>query len=126
MGNCWGQTMQHGGSPQQIFRRVRRCGLLAAALLLGALLPGCASTLSSLPPELGGLPADTPARPAGEAPDYPAVHDMPPPRQTTPMTPQQLKQTEAEMMRAREQQARQAGRPASEATAEEKARSKTR
>jgi len=78
-----------------------------AALLLAATLAGCGSTLSNLPPEMGGLPADTPARPATQQYAYPAVHDMPPPRESTIMTPEQVQQQEAEMARLRDQQTKQ-------------------
>lgn len=94
--------MRHGGSRALFCRTGLRTGAL---LILGAMaLAGCSSTLASLPAEMGGLPADAPARPEGEAPAFPAVHDMPPPRQTSVMTPEQIKQTEAEMVRARDRQ----------------------
>lgn len=87
-------------------RKLPHCGRAAALLLFAVTLAGCtsaSSTLSNLPAEMGGLPADTPARPTGQQLAYPAVHDMPPERQTTVMTPEQLKQAEAEMTRLREQ-----------------------
>ena len=84
----------------------------SAVILLGMMLAGCTSTLSGLPTELGGLPADTPAKPEeGRQLAYPAVHDMPPPRSGTVMTPTQVKQAEAEMMQARDRQARQSADP---------------
>src|SRR5262245_27819403 len=84
--------------------KLPQCGRAVAPLLMAAVLAGCTSTLSSLPPEMGGLPADTPARPTGQQLAYPAVHDMPPPRETTTMTPEQVQQAQAEMARLRDQQ----------------------
>jgi hypothetical protein len=96
--------MPQGGSPQRKFNGARL--RVSAALVVAAVLAGCSSTsstLSNLPAEMGGLPADAPAGPApGQQLAYPAVHDMPPPRQTTAMTPEQVKQAEAEMARMRD------------------------
>ena len=84
-----------------------RSGHCAALLLIGLGLAGCTSTLSNMPAAMGGLPADAPARPAeGQQPAFPAVHDMPPPRQTTTMTPQQVNQTEADLARLRDRMPR--------------------
>jgi hypothetical protein len=56
-----------------------------------------------MPPALGGMPADTPARPAsGEELAFPAVHDMPPPRQSPMLSPDQVRRKEAEMARVRD------------------------
>jgi hypothetical protein len=79
--------------------------LLALALAVG--LAGCSSTLGDLPPQLGGLPAGTPERPAA-ASVYPAVHDMPPPRQDTVLTTDERKKAEAELADLRARQAKQA------------------
>jgi hypothetical protein len=77
---------------------------MALALPLG--LGACSSVFSSLPTQLGGMPADTPqasAAPAG----YPAVHDMPPPRQNAVLTESEQKQAESELTALRERQAKQ-------------------
>jgi hypothetical protein len=60
-----------------------------AALGVAALLCSCApgSVIDKLPGGVG-LPAGTPERPATPY-VYPAVHDMPPPRETPPMTEEQ-------------------------------------
>lgn len=58
----------------------KRVGQVAAALLLAATLAGCSSVIDTVPTSLGGLPEGVPARPAAQA-AYPAVHDVPPPRQ---------------------------------------------
>jgi hypothetical protein len=74
----------------------------AGLLVAGALLSGCASTVAdNLPPMLGGLPTNTPARPAGPQ-AYPPVHDTPPPRQDALLTDAEVKQIEADMVKDRE------------------------
>jgi hypothetical protein len=79
--------------------------LLALALAVG--LGACASTVADVPPEVGGLPAGTPQRPAQPG-VYPAVHDMPPPRPNTVLTEEERKKAEAELKALRERQEKQA------------------
>lgn len=82
---------------------------LWAALGLAAALAGCApgSMIDRIPGEIGGLPAAAPARP--ETPyEYPAVHDMPPDRASTPMTEAEQVKLEKELINVRD---RQEGRP---------------
>ena len=80
---------------------------IGAALGLATVLSGCAPIIDRLPSELGGLPASAPARP--EAPyEYPAVHDMPPNRASTPMTEEEQVRLEKELITVRD---RQEGRP---------------
>ena len=76
-------------------------------LALTASLGACVSTVADLPPQVGGLPAGTPQRPA-EPGVYPAVHDMPPPRPNTVLTEEERKKAEAELKAVREQQEKQA------------------
>jgi len=79
-----------------------------AALSLAAVLAGCAPgpIIDRLPGELG-LPAGAPARP--ETPyEYPAVHDMPPNRASSPMTEEEQVRLEKELINVRD---RQEGRP---------------
>ena len=79
-----------------------------AALGLAALLAGCAPgpIIDRLPGELA-LPAGAPARP--ETPyEYPAVHDMPPDRASSPMTEEEQVRLEKELTNVRD---RQEGRP---------------
>jgi hypothetical protein len=78
---------------------LRACGAAAFALLLAA----CTSTLSSLPPALGGEPPGTPERPAEPA-AYPAVHDMPPPRANTVLTEEEQKKAQADLTALRNAQ----------------------
>ena len=82
---------------------------LWAALGLVTVLTGCApgSMIDRIPGEVGGLPAGAPARP--ETPyKYPAVHDMPPDRASTPMTEEEQVRLENELTTVRD---RQEGRP---------------
>ncbi len=85
----------------------RRPGLaLIVALALPMGLGACASTFSGLPAQMGGLPADTPQSATAPA-AYPAVHDMPPPRQNSVLTEAEQKQAEAELAALRARQAKQ-------------------
>ena len=72
----------------------KRVGQVAAALLLAATLAGCSSVVDNIPTSVGGLPEGVPQRPA-TPPAYPAVHDMPPPREDGALS-------EAESKRLRE------------------------
>jgi hypothetical protein len=75
---------------------------------LATVLAGCAPgpVIDRLPGELG-LPAAAPVRP--ETPyEYPAVHDMPPDRASSPMTEDEQVRLEKELINVRD---RQEGRP---------------
>jgi hypothetical protein len=76
--------------------------LLAAASL--AILAGCSSSqiIDELPAPVA-LPADAPARPATPY-QYPAVHDMPPPRTTEPMSAEDQLRLEQELTAVRNRQ----------------------
>jgi hypothetical protein len=67
---------------------------------------------NELPTAIGGMPQAAPER-AETAPAYPAVHDMPPPRNTKVLTEEEKKRAEAELAVMREQQARRAQSAAS-------------
>jgi hypothetical protein len=85
--------------------------LWAATLGLAAALAGCSPgpILDKLPAGMG-LPANTPARP--ETPyEYPAVHDMPPARESVPMTEEEQVKLEKDLANARD---RQEGQPPSD------------
>jgi hypothetical protein len=102
-------------------RGARQFNLGARGLVLalaGALmLSSCANTTNmtdmgsklgnELPTAMGGMPAAAPERPETQ-PAFPAVHDMPPPRNTKVMTEEEKKRVEAELAVMREQQARRA------------------
>jgi len=79
---------------------------LAAALGLLGLLTGCSGGVigDALPSGMGGLPSAAPARPAAPA-KFPAVHDMPPPRSTSPMSEAEHFKLEKELEAARDRQA---------------------
>jgi hypothetical protein len=70
-------------------RSLQRWSCCAFAGLTALLVASCAANGGPLgeqvPPQFGGLPADTPARPPEVAP-FPAVHDLPPPRSTQPLS----------------------------------------
>jgi len=67
------------------------------------MLVGCspAALMEKVPTEMGGLPADAPAAPTTPY-QYPAVHDMPPPRADTPLTEEQQYNLEKDLQAARE------------------------
>jgi len=79
--------------------------LTVAVLMGGVLVGGCAGTTvgESIPAGFGGLPADAPARPA-VPPDYPAVHDMPPPRPVRMLDEDQQERLQKDLTRARDRQ----------------------
>jgi hypothetical protein len=77
--------------------------VLAAALLVS----GCSTTdIDRIPQEMGGLPADAPARPA-QTPEFPAVHAMPPPRSTKVLDAEQQQKLEADLIALRNRQPNQ-------------------
>jgi hypothetical protein len=86
-----------------------------AALLFAAavVLPGCsASTIGDqIPTAIGGLPEGAPQRPANP-PAYPAVHDMPPARDSTVLSEQDQKKLEADLAAARERASGKSAKPA--------------
>jgi hypothetical protein len=80
---------------------------------LAVVLSGCGSisdkfrTSAAQLPAVG-LPAGAPERPAEPVP-YPAVHDMPAPRNSTPLTLTEQEQLERELVTARDGQQASAG-----------------
>lgn len=79
-----------------------RLPVSTGVVLLGVVLGGCSIPLADMP--LVGLPANTPARPA-TPPDYLPVHDVPPPRDEAPLTPDQQAKLEKDLAAARDRQA---------------------
>lgn len=75
--------------------------ILGLALTLAGCSPG--PLVDRVPESLGGLPAGAPARPTTPY-QYPAVHDMPPPRATKPMTEEELYQAEKSLRAVRDRQ----------------------
>jgi hypothetical protein len=75
----------------------------AAALVMSALaLGGCATSIADIP--VIGVPADAPGRPK-EVSAYPAVHDLPAPREQDAMDPTEQAKIEKELVAARDRQA---------------------
>ena len=74
-----------------------RSTLSAFAVLSGAaLLSGCSAAGESLPQNLGGLPSEAPARPVRPG-VFPAVHDIPPPRQDRPLSVEEQDRLEQDL-----------------------------
>jgi hypothetical protein len=104
-----GQLKQRSSASR--YESVSRRGRLALpviAAIAAAGLSGCASisekfaeTASQLP--VVGVPEGVPQRPA-ERPVYPAVHDVPPPRNSVVLTNTEAAQLEADLVTARDQQ----------------------
>ena len=67
-----------------------------------ALLSGCSGSMIAdhMPAAVGGLPEDAPERQATPT-AYPAVHNMPPARSTKPLSNDQQKQLEDDLVAAR-------------------------
>ena len=57
-----------------------------------------------IPTQVGGLPANAPARPEN-APQYPNVYATPAPRETRPLTDDEQKKLEKELTEIRDRQA---------------------
>jgi hypothetical protein len=74
---------------------------VALALLLGAMLGGCSSTIDHIPTSLGGLPEGVPQRPAAP-PAYPNVHEMPAPRDDAALSVAERKRLEEELAKRRD------------------------
>jgi hypothetical protein len=93
-------------------------------------LAGCSTNLNTIgdPASTGG--ASTVSQARGEAPGtpppaYPAVHDMPPPRNSTILTDYEQKKLENDLIAARRRVAPDADKPAAKAAAGKAAPSKS-
>ena len=107
--------MERRGSASQskgAFRRAR-FAMPVIAVVAAAALSGCASISekfadgASRMPGIG-LPANAPERPS-TPPVYPAVHDIPPPRNSVILTNTEATQLENDLATARDQQQSEAG-----------------
>ena len=76
----------------------------ATLVLLTLSLGGCSTSVADLP--FGSSP-DAPER-AAEVPDYPAVHDVPAPRDQAAMDSAEQARVEKELIAAREHQSQSA------------------
>ncbi|MBS0531257.1 MAG: hypothetical protein JSS22_17990 [Proteobacteria bacterium] len=74
----------------------------AAALLLSLSLGGCSTSISDMP--LAGASSDASQHPK-DVSDYPAVHDIPAPREEATMATSEQAKIEQELIAARERQA---------------------
>jgi len=92
----------------RVRRPLGRATAFASVAFLAAALGACTSTLAEFPAAVGGLPAGTPERQATPV-AYPAVHDIPPPRDTTVLTADEQKKAAADLTAARDQQVKRAG-----------------
>ena len=81
-----------------------------AAAALAAALTGCSTNavIDALPGAVGE-PASAPVRPVADTYQYPAVHDMPPPRADQLMTDEQEAKMEQDLTKVRDQQEKQLG-----------------
>ena len=83
--------------------------LFAAGMLALCASPSPAqSVFGKLPESVGGLPADAPAAPTTSY-QYPAVHDMPPPRTDKTLSDDQQSDLLKQLESARDRQMRRAG-----------------
>ncbi len=86
---------------------MRRASIVVLAI--GLLLAACSGSESfELPQSLGGLPTDAPTRPTTPY-QYPAVHDMPPPRSVKTLSDEELRKVEKDLTAARDRQEKAAG-----------------
>ena len=95
-----------------------RAAILAALLLAaGALIGGCATgtVADHVPATVGSLPEGAPARPSNPY-SFPAVHDMPPPRDDKVLTVEEQRKVEEELVAARNRAAKAIGPTSKPAT----------
>lgn len=83
-------------------KRTRSVAVGAALVLLSLSLGGCSTSIADLP--FGGTPSDAPERPK-DVSAYPAVHDLPGPRDEAAMDPAEQAKVEKELIAARDRQA---------------------
>ena len=85
---------------------------IVAAAVMAAALAGCSAGQlgDTLPNSMGGLPEGAPARP-NTTRQFPAVHDMPAPRSTTPMSDEDQLKLEKDLQEARTKQEAIAAQP---------------
>ncbi|MGN6308849.1 MAG: hypothetical protein ACTHNN_04765 [Xanthobacteraceae bacterium] len=76
--------------------------LVAGAILATIPLSGCSMSVADLP--IVGVPEGAPKRPANPG-AFPAVHDMPAPREQTALDPAEQARIESELAAARDHQA---------------------
>ena len=92
--------------------------------LMLLVLSGCASTFDALPEKMGGLPESAPARPATPY-AVPNVYDARPTREARPLSTDEQKKLETDLVTLREQQKNLANPPPPPPKAAAKPPSKT-
>ena len=109
------------GTKRRILMLLDRRFQLQSALFacgLAAALAGCSSssltTLNDALPRQVALPADAPERPEAP-PAFPAVHDMPPPRASVALSPEEQIKLEDDLVALRTRQSATAVTPAAAA-----------
>src|SRR5262245_51315468 len=88
----------------------RRSPLAPAVGLMLLVLSGCTSTFDVLPEKMGGLPESAPARPATPY-AVPNVYETRPTREAKPLTTEEQKKLETDLVTLREQQKNLANPP---------------
>src|SRR5262245_11058494 len=88
----------------------RRSPLAPAVGLMLLVLSGCTSTFDVLPEKMGGLPESAPARPATPY-AVPNVYETRPTREAKPLTTDEQKKLESDLVTLREQQKNLANPP---------------
>jgi hypothetical protein len=80
--------------------------MIVATGMLAALLAGCSAGPigDTLPQSMGGLPEGAPARPNVTNRQFPAIHDMPAPRSTQPMSEEEQVKMEKDLQAIRDRQ----------------------
>jgi hypothetical protein len=93
------------------------CLAAAALLACATLLSACSSAMveDHMPTAVGGLPDSAPPRPIAEV-AYPAVHNMPPARATTPLSYDQQKRLEDDLVATRNKYGKDEGPAATGST----------
>jgi hypothetical protein len=82
----------------------------AAALTL-LIVSGCTSTFDALPEKMGGIPESAPARPAADAYAFPNVYQPRPTRDAKPLSGDEQKKLESDLVTLRDQQKNLASPP---------------
>jgi hypothetical protein len=111
-----GYSARMASNPQCRRRAPARRAGAVLAFALATSLGACSSLGDNLPAPLG-LPQGTPERPAVQ-PEFQPVHEMPPPRDTKPLTEPERKKLEVDLVEIRERQERRTGKPSLKQPAE--------
>jgi len=88
----------------------RRSASAPALALMLLVVSGCTSTFDALPEKMGGLPESAPARPA-ETFAFPNVYRPRPTREAKPLSTDEQKKLESDLVTLREQQKNLASSP---------------